>query len=362
MERASAQALARIEALVQELCGTDPARCGEAHAELLALGGFSRPEIRDALDRATSGTVLRVPPPSRPSRALPGTRPPRVFGTFELGACLGRGGFGLVYRARSLDEAGEQNLCLKLANAGRAGSRAITRLFGRGPVTSEGVGFERVCADALVAQADQLRCGSTSPEDATLILQTEYAWLREIDSDLFPEVVAAGLADGRAYYVMEQLRGRDLRETLREGGAPHEWKRLVRRLARELASLQARRDDFFHGDLKPENIVVTRERLRLIDPAFRGGAQTPLVATLSVPYNPLGLAGERADTGALAITLLELVTGLQPFLARARVDLAQPLPLEAYADAASRDPLVRKLVRWVAEPPTYVELAAALER
>lgn len=379
---ASREELERIEALVWELLGADPARCGEAHAELVALGGFSRPEVRETLDRAVKGVrqlperrppglVARLPGPARKPAMLPGSRERRVVGTFELGACLGRGGFGFVYRGRDLSgEITRDNVCVKVANAARSGSRVVTRIHGAGPVTSQGVGSDRVCADGLLDVPGGFRCGSVSAEDAAVVLTHEFSFLREVDSDLFPEVYAAGLWDGVAYYAMELIAARDLRQHILDKTAGDlDWRRLFRRLVRELAALHDRRDDFFHGDLKPENILVTAHRLRLIDPAYRGGRDAPLTATLSVPYNPLGLSGERADTGALAITLLELLTGLQPLLSRERVwrptdglDLASVLPLEVYAPHASVNALVKTLVRWVSEPPSYVEFAAVLER
>jgi serine/threonine protein kinase len=346
----------RIERLVGDLLGTDAARCGLAHTELLAMGGFSRPEIREALQRgAGDGRIARL---------LPGPR--RAIGGWELGACVGRGGFGFVYIAHEASGSDASERCLKLANRQRSGARAITRLTASlAGITSAGVAEDQVCADGVVAEEGGLRCRSVSAEDAATVLQAEFAWLQQVDSDLFPETIAAGIHDDVSYYVMEHVRARDLRRHLRDGSATTlDARRLFRRLARELAALHDRQDGFFHGDLKPENILVTPTRLRLIDPAYRGEPGAPLRATMSVPYNPLGLTGMAADTGALAITLLELLTDVNPYRT-----LAEPLTVRAARDLASvalesslTTPLIGTLAGWVMDPPTYVEFAAALER
>lgn len=360
---------ALIEALVRDFAGADPARCGEAHAQLLALGGFSRREIRDALER-----VLGSPPPPRPPPALPSPparlrlptpRTLRHIGSFELDECLGQGAFGLVYRARDLDDNAPQPLCVKVSRAGPCGAAAVPRLSQAGVITSRGVGPERVLADAFaegrepIAHLDDLF--------ATRVIEAEAGFVRDLDSDLFPEIYASGHADGVSYVAMERIDARDLRAHLVAGLGSLDLKRLFRRLARELAALHDRRPDFFHGDLKPENILVTPTRLRLIDPAFRGGPDDRASSTMTVPYNPLGLTGEAGDAGALVITLLELLTGVQPLKNLARpltpsdvLDPAAHLPLDAWAHHASLDPLVAKLIPFVAHPPTLAELADAL--
>lgn len=47
--------LERIEALVKDLFGVDPERSRAAREKLLALGGFTKPEIITAMLRAASG-------------------------------------------------------------------------------------------------------------------------------------------------------------------------------------------------------------------------------------------------------------------------------------------------------------------
>jgi len=350
-----------VERLVRLLLGSDAAACGEAHAALEALGGFDRPEIHDALVRLAAQPLAASEPEPWQPPGLPGHAAARVIGTFELGRCLGQGGLGAVYEARDLSGAADRvPLCIKLAEpASAAAVQALAR------------------AGRLAAEPWQWSDGGwtarpASRELAAQVLESEYACLRDGATDLFPEVVAAGLWDDTAFYVMERLRGDDLRQKILSGeAAALDHRRLVRRLLRELAALRSRDERFFHGDLKPENLVVTPGRLRLIDPACRQETAQPgappLLTTGTVAYNPLGRTGAAADTSALALVLLELMTGLQPFARRVRPwrvgdgpQEAALLPLQAFNAAAERDPLVAKLVQFVRVPPDDASFAAVL--
>ncbi len=356
-----------IDALIGELLGTDPVRCGEAHAQLLALGGFSHPDIRDALARAAQGPAI-APAPSRalPQAAcfaafLPRTRTPRSIGSFRLGDCVGRGAFGVVHRAEDLTgETGHTSLCIKTIPQSFGD---VPRLPSGADLTSQALGVERQVAQAMGQGPNGLEPIAVDAEVASQLLLAECALLRGLESDLFPEVLASGIWDGEAFYAMELLSGRDLRAHLVAGTAGAlDARRLFRRLARELSALHERDGAFFHGDLKPENIVVTPTRLRLIDPALR----TPIdgvTMTTTLAYNPFARTGPEADTTAMAITLLELLTGENPFR-----PLQQPLAageapeLDAYLPRASRSPLVPTLMRWVLSPPSFAEFATALSR
>ena len=362
-----------VDRLVRDLLGTDPARCGDAHTRLTAMGGFDHPDIRSALERIARQPSM-VPaaalPPHEPAARLMAPREERTLGGYVLGELLGQGSFGDVHHVLETPDGAEPDrICLKRTH-GRGGSGWPSA--GRSGDASEpsaalhGV----VLSTALVDRPGEFRCGSVGPEESGLVLLSEFNRLRELDSDLLPEVHAAGLEGETAWYAMERIASDDLRHHLTNNNAVKlDLRRLFRRLLRELEGLRQRRGDFFHGDLKPENVLVTPHRLRLVDPAFRGGPDAPLTSVLSIPYNPLGFSGEQADTCALAITLLEAFTGLQPFQRRTTVwrpsdglDPAATLPLEVYAPYASRHPLVPRLMAFVAEPPSYVAFAGALER
>jgi len=75
----------------------------------------------------------------------------------------------------------------------------------------------------------------------------------------------------------------------------------------------------FHGDLKPENIIITpKKSVKLIDPGVimppisnNEGYQSLQITTPH--YNPLLLRKEKADVMAMGIMLYEILTGELPY-------------------------------------------------
>lgn len=160
------------------------------------------------------------------------------------------------------------------------------------------------------------------------------------------------LADGTRYLVTELVRGRTLRDVMKEG--PMELGRaiaLTRQLCEALRACHAR--GVVHRDLKPLNVMIDEragERVKLIDfglariPARNlVGATTsgepeddaPTLRNLTLhglvfgtvaymaPETAQGMAAvnERSDLYALGVMLYELVTGVHPFRAEDPVDL-----------------------------------------
>ena len=151
-----------------------------------------------------------------------------------------------------------------------------------------------------------------------------------------PAVVAIydfGLADdGRAYIVMEMLKGRTLREALRERG------RLDARGALDIlrgvcgAVALAHQNGLIHRDLKPENIFLAQFDRRQVAKILDFGLARPLApgttdsvactapgAIIGTPgyMSPEQLRGdapnETWDVWALAVVAFEMLTGAHPF-------------------------------------------------
>ena len=161
-----------------------------------------------------------------------------------------------------------------------------------------------------------------------------------------PGIVAVydfGTDEGGPYLVMELVDGEDLATLLRRNGPlpPRQAARLVAEVARALDAAHAR--GIVHRDVKPGNIMVTREgRVKVAD---FGIARAWADARLTLPGTTLGSVhyfspeqalGEPAtaasDVYSLGIVLYELLSGRRPWegdsaasIAMARVSAAPPL-------------------------------------
>lgn len=243
-------------------------------------------DLRDELD-------AWLPPSNDGATAPPGhtDRLPCVPG-YEVEAVVGRGGMGIVFRARHLRL--NRPVALKMALAGAyAGPRER----------------ERFVREAEAA-----------------------AKLRH------PNIVAVydvGEAEGQTYYTMEYVEGGTLAESLR--GTPQPARQacaLVAALARAVA--EAHRVGVVHRDLKPGNVLIAPDGTpkisdfglaRLLDDAAgltQSGAVfgTPSYMAPEQTRGAAAPAGPAVDVYALGAILYELLTGRPPFRGRTAVETA----------------------------------------
>jgi serine/threonine protein kinase len=210
----------------------------------------------------------------------------RQIGTYRVLEEIGRGGMGVVYAAE--DERLGRTVALKV----------LTPEF-----TSDPVRRERLTREARAAAA------LSHPSIATIFA------LEEIDGEL--------------YIVSELVRGRTLREELRDGPLPAD--RLMPALLDIASALAAAHDrGIIHRDLKPDNIVRrTDGQIKILDFGLARSAtprDAPTVTRLTEAGIALGTPGYmapeqlrggevdvRTDIFAFGVLVWELATGEHPF-------------------------------------------------
>jgi serine/threonine-protein kinase len=142
-----------------------------------------------------------------------------------------------------------------------------------------------------------------------------------------------GEEEGTYFMVMEYVDGKNLKEYIREKGklsAPEAIK-ITRQIAEALE--QAHQAGVVHRDIKPQNILFSREgKVKVTDfgIAIAGDGVTVTVGDQIIgsvqyisPEQARGeLAGKQSDLYSLGIVLYEMVTGKVPFAAESPVALA----------------------------------------
>ena len=210
------------------------------------------------------------------------------FPQFEILECLGRGGMGVVYKARQ---------------------KSLNRL---------------VAIKVLAPEREHdARFAERFAREAELLAKLSH-----------PHIVTIhdfGQADGLFYIVMEFVDGVNLRDLLREGKIePRQALAIVPPVCEALQ--YAHDHGVVHRDIKPENLLLDREgRVKIADfgiASLVGGdgasgagerAGTPPYmapeqggVASAAPGAPVAAADHRADIYALGVVLYEMLTGERP--------------------------------------------------
>ena len=222
--------------------------------------------------------------PSRPpdNAAAPPATPPEVPG-YTIGALLGQGGFGAVFRAERLID--RRQVALKVARADN-------------PVAGES-------------------------------LVREIAALVKVGPPAVPEVYDSGtLADGAPFVAMELINAPTLSERMAAADGPVKVADLERQALQILSPIEvAHRRGLVHCDLKPENIFVAADfGARLFDFGLvrrSGDAHAETTEEEAPAGTPEYMSPEqcegradidlRSDVYSVGIILYELLAGAPPF-------------------------------------------------
>jgi serine/threonine protein kinase len=265
--------------------------------------------------------------------------PAKEFAGYRLDGRVGRGGMGIVYRARDLSL--DRDVALKVLVDELAKDAAFRRRF--------------VAESKLAASLDH--------------------------PNVIP-IYAAGESNGMPYIAMRFVAGHDLRTILREEGRldPQRMARLVAQVASALDAAHAH--DLVHRDVKPANVLVTVEdhayltdfgltkRVSNDTEATRSGM---VLGTLNY-MAPEQIRGQRigpyTDVYSLGCMTVHLLTGKVPFPvdteeAKLWAHIAEPppLPSERLPElGVAFDPIVKRAMSKVPSEryASAGELAAAL--
>jgi serine/threonine protein kinase len=263
-------------------------------------------EVGSPFAAAPEATGPYVPAPAGPSSEPSGTLDPalgraRTFGTYELLTVIGRGGMGIVYKARQR-------------------------------------GLKRVVALKMI-----LSGAEAGPQElARFRLEAEA--LGDVPHPNIVQIFEVGEYEGWPFIALEYVEGGSLAREL--DGTPWPARRaatLVETLARAMHS--AHEAGLVHRDLKPANVLLKADGTpkitdfglvkRLDDqPGLTASDVVMGTPSYMAPEQAKGLAkkvGPPADIYALGATLYQLLTGRPPFKGET--------PLDTIREILSEDPV-----------------------
>lgn len=256
----------------------------EAHGDAALLAELR--SLAASYERAERSDFISQPlAAAQPDLILATLQPGQRISSYEILEEAGRGGMGVVYRARD------------------------TRL-------GRDVAVKCVAEGASATQRTRLE------NEARLAARLSHPAIATIYA--LEEQVIPGSDDTQLFLVSEFVEGETLRARLMRGKFSRgELDRAAASLAGGLAA--AHREGIAHGDLKPENIVLRRDgQIKILDfgLAVLRRESAPVAAAETLAGTPGYMAPEqlrgqppdaRADVFAFGAILFEMATGRHPF-------------------------------------------------
>ena len=252
--------------------------------------------------------------------------PPRSFGDYELIEELGRGGMGVVYKARQISL--NRTVAVKLILRGQLASKADR---------------DRFRAEAEAAAG--------------------------LDHPSIVPIYDVGEVDGQPYFSMKYVAGETLATRIAAGPLPNrETAQLLATVARAIEYAHGR--GLLHRDLKPANILIDHEgrphvtdfglarRLDDTESLTQSGAVlgTPAYMAPEQAAGDRGRLGPACDVYSLGTVLYAAQTGRPPFQGPSPIDTVlmvleqDPLPPRLLNASADRD-LEMIALRCLQKPP-----------
>jgi WD40 repeat protein/tRNA A-37 threonylcarbamoyl transferase component Bud32 len=294
----------------QELLARHPGLADELASFFAAKDGFERQAgpLRPARTMQSAAATAEAELP--PAGSLV-----RCVGDYELLEEIGRGGMGVVFRARQISL--NRVVAVKMIRAGEIASAEDVRRF-----------------------------------------QAEAAAVASLDHPQIVPVYEVGEEDGQHYFSMKLIDGGSLAERLPTSPpVPRDAARLVAAVAR--AVHHAHQRGVLHRDLKPANVLVDDQgqphvtdfglakRVR----ADTGAPATPSTCSQAIVGTASYMAPEQAagrikglttsvDVYALGAILYELLTGRPPFRGETLLDTLRQVRDEEPARPRTLDPRV----------------------
>jgi serine/threonine protein kinase len=184
-------------------------------------------------------------PPSRTE--LVGT----ILQDYILEELIGEGGYSWVYKGINKDLVNIR--CFKVAKpAGMTGT-----------VTNDDFGSRALAF---------ITGGVTDVEpDTSQLLALQSRRIMDTEDPSLVNVEDFGMERGYSFCRMEILEGQTMRKMINEGPVPIA---LIIHLVRSVQRLAGNKKFVYHGDLKPENVIVTGGGIKIIDPGYFGPLDT----------------------------------------------------------------------------------------
>ena len=254
--------------------------------------------------------------------------------------------------------AARPDLVLNTLHAGqRIGVYDILEEAGRG-----GMGVVYRARDTRLGRDVAVKCiaeGASASQKARL--EHEARMAARVSHPAIATVYALEEAEGQLFLVSEFVRGDTLRARLAGGPIPEpELSRYAKAVAAGLAA--AHREDVAHGDLKPENVILCGPgEVKILDfglAELHTGA-VPVAGADTLAGTPGYMAPEqlrgqppdsRADVFAFGVLLFEMATGRHPFAGDRGSMLEAALSNRAAFDTPDLPAGIRAVVRRCLSP------------